>query len=483
MDYGIVLAILGKLLILEAILMAPSLLISIYNGGGDIKAFIITILSALIIGLMLSGKKKVKEENLTVKEGLAIVSFGWIVLSLVGALPLYISGGVPSYIDGFFETVSGFTTTGATVIEGVESLERGVLFWRSFTHWIGGMGILVFTISLLPALGIGGFQIFKAESPGPVAGKIAPKIKDTAKILYTIYFSITLVQVALLLLGGMDMFDSLVYTFGTVGTGGLATKSASVGYYKSNYIHMVIGVFMVISGVNFSLYYAIFKGRWKEAKDDEELRLYLVIISLAVLGIMLNLLATSYSSIWLAFKDSFFQVGSIITTTGYSTTDFNLWPSFSKSILFLLMLIGGCAGSTAGGSKVIRVLVLVKLIKREILKIFHPRAVKPIKINGKIMSNETVESINAFMALYIIIFFLSTILISLEQVDLVTAASSVAATLGNIGPGFNMVGPAGSFAAYSKPAKFYFSVLMLLGRLELFTIIALLVPTKWSKVS
>ncbi len=483
MDYGIVLMILGKLLILESILMTPSLIISIYTRGHDFKALAITILISLVLGVLFSRLKKVRMENITIKEGLAIVSYGWVILSLIGALPLYLSGGVPTYIDAFFETVSGFTTTGATVIEGVEKLPMGVMFWRSFTHWIGGMGILVFTISLLPALGIGGFQIFKAESPGPVAGKIAPKIKDTAKILYTIYFSITIVQVVLLLLGGMNLYDSLVYTFGTVGTGGLATKSASVGYYKSNYIHMVIGVFMVLSGVNFSLYYSIFKGKWEEARDDEELKLYLIIITIAVLGIMINLLKTSYTSVGLAFKDSFFQVGSIITTTGYSTTDFNLWPTFSKSILFLLMLIGGCAGSTAGGSKVIRVLVLLKLIKREILKIFHPRAVRPIKINGKIMSDETIESINAFMALYIIIFFLSTILITLENVDLVTAASSVAATLGNIGPGLNMVGPASTFAGYSPVAKFYFSILMLLGRLELFTIIALLVPTKWSKTN
>ena len=483
MDYSIVMTILGKLLILESILMTPSLIIALYTKGEDVRAFLITIGLTLALGLGLSRLKKVREDDITVKEGLAIVSYGWIILSLFGALPLYISKGTPTYIDAFFETVSGFTTTGATVIEGVEKLAQGVMFWRSFTHWIGGMGILVFTISLLPALGIGGFQIFKAESPGPVAGKIAPKIKDTAKILYTIYFSITVVQVILLLFGGMNLFDSLVYTFGTVGTGGLATKSASVGFYKSNYIHIVIGVFMVLSGVNFSLYYSIFKGRWEEARDDEELKLYLLIIGLAVAGISINLLRTSYNSIGLALKDSFFQVGSIITTTGYSTTDFDLWPSFSKAILFLLMFIGGCAGSTAGGSKVIRVLVLLKLIKREILKIFHPRAIRPIKINGKIMSDETIESINAFMSLYIIIVFLSTILVTLERVDLVTAASSVAATLGNIGPGFNIVGPASSFASYSLPAKFYFSVLMLLGRLELFTMIALLVPTKWSKIN
>ncbi len=481
MDYGIVLGLLGKLLILEAGLMTPSLMIALYTGDGDAKAFFISIVSILFIYLLIP-KKRFREEHITVKEGLAIVATGWIILSLFGALPLFLSGSTKTYIDAFFETVSGFTTTGATILTDVESLPAGVLFWRSFTHWIGGMGILVFTISLLPALGIGGFQIFKAESPGPVAGKINPKIKDTAKTLYTIYFTITIIQVVLLILAGMNLFDSLVYTFGTVGTGGLATKGDSVGAYPNVAIHLIIGVFMVISGINFSLYYAAFKGRWDELFEDEELRLYLILVTVASLFIALNLFLNNYSSILVSLKDAFFQVGSIITTTGYSTVDFNQWPSFSKAILFLLMFVGGSAGSTAGGVKVIRVLVLLKLIKREILKIFHPRAIKPIKVNGKIMGEDTIEGINAFMALYMVIFLISGILISLENVDLLTAFSSVAATLGNIGPGFNLVGPASNFGFYSQLSKFYFSVLMLLGRLELFTIIALLVPTKWSKV-
>lgn len=482
MDYGIVVKILGKLLMLESVLMLPSLLIAMQRGTHDIKAFIITILIALILGFSFN-RVKSREKSITTKEGLMIVALGWLVLSLVGALPLWISGGVSSYVDAFFESVSGFTTTGTTIIENVEILPDGILFWRSFTHWIGGMGILVFTISILPALGIGGFQIFKAESPGPVAGKIAPKIADTAKILYTIYISITITQVILLLIGGMNFYDSLVYTFGTVGTGGFATKNASVGHYNSSYIQMVIGFFMMLSGINFSLYYMLFKGKWREAVKDEEMKLYLIIIGASVLGIMVNLLMTSYNSIGHAFKDSFFQVNSIITTTGYSTTDFNLWPTFSKSILFVLMLIGGSAGSTAGGTKVIRLLVNLKLIKREILQMFHPRAVKPVKINGKIMSQEAIEGINAFTVLYMMIFLLSTIFISLENVDMITAISSVAATLGNIGPGFGLVGPASTFAAYSPIAKIWFSILMLLGRLELFTIIALIVPTKWSRTN
>ncbi len=480
MNYGIVLKVLGSILILESILMTPSLLISLYTDQSDKLAFLITILITGVVGFALA-RNRSRDRHINAKEGLAIVSLGWISISLLGALPLYISGSTPTYIDALFEIVSGFTTTGATVIPNVEVLPMGILFWRSFTHWIGGMGILVFTLSLLPALGIGAFQIFKAESPGPIAGKIAPRIKDTAKILYITYFTITIIQVILLKFGGMSLFDSLVYTFGTVGTGGFATKNASVGAYNSTYIHLVIGSFMVLSGVNFSLYYSLFKGKVKDVFKDEELRLYFAIVFISVTVIAINLFKTTYSSIRLAFRDSFFQVGSIMTTTGYSTANFDIWPTFSKAILLLLMFIGASAGSTAGGMKVIRILVILKLIKREILKIFHPRAVKPVKLNDKILPNETIAGINSFTGLYMIIFVLSTILVSLEGIDLESAASSVAATLGNIGPGLGVVGPTSTFNGYSQISKAFFSLLMLLGRLELFTIIALFAPKNWRR--
>lgn len=480
MNYGIVLKVLGSILILESILMTPSLFISLYTDQSDKLAFLITILITGMIGFILT-RKRSRNRHINAKEGLVIVALGWIFISLLGALPLYISGSTSTYIDAFFEIVSGFTTTGATIITNVEILPMGILFWRSFTHWIGGMGILVFTLALLPALGIGGFQIFKAESPGPIAGKIAPRIKDTAKILYITYFAITLIQVILLKLGGMSLFDSLVYTFGTVGTGGFATKNASVGAYNSTYIHLVIGSFMVLSGVNFSLYYSLFKGKIKDVFRDEELRLYFAIIFIAVVAIAINLFKTTYSNMGLAFRDSFFQVGSIMTTTGYSTANFDIWPTFSKAILLLLMFIGASAGSTSGGMKVIRILVILKLVKREILKIFHPRAVIPVKLNDKILPNETIAGINSFTGLYMIIFVLSTILISLEGVNLESAASSVAATLGNIGPGLGFVGPTNTFNGYSQAAKAFFSLLMLLGRLELFTIIALFAPKNWRR--
>lgn len=478
MNYGIVLRVLGILLIIEALLMTPSLLISLYDGGVDSLAFLIAIGVALLVGFILSRKKN-HSKLISPREGLAIVTFGWIFASLVGAIPLYLSASTNTYIEAFFEIVSGFTTTGASVISDVEALPRGILFWRSFTHWIGGMGILVFTVALLPALGIGGFQIFKAESPGPVAGKVAPRIRDTAKILYSTYFVITLIQIGLLLFGGMNLFDTLLHTFGTVGTGGFGIKNNSVAYYNSTYIHMVIGIFMALSGINFSLYYSLYKGRLREAFHNEELKLYLGIIFFSTLAISLNLYFTNYNNLGISARDSFFQVSSIITTTGYSTTDFDLWPSFSKGILLILMFIGGSAGSTAGGIKVVRILIMFKLIRREITKIFHPRAIIPIKNDDKPIANEVVAGIYSFIALYFVIFALGTLLVSLEGVDLESAASSVVATLSNIGPGLGFVGPSQSFAGYSQATKLLLSFFMLMGRLEFFTMIALVAPKNW----
>lgn len=480
MNYGIVLRVVGSILLVESLLMTPSLFIAMSTGGPDKIPFLITIFITGLMGFFLTRIKR-ENTNIGAKEGLFIVAMGWTVMSILGALPLYLSNSTPTYIDAFFEIVSGFTTTGATVIGDVESLPLGILFWRSFTHWIGGMGILVFTLALLPALGIGGFQILKAESPGPVTSKMAPRIKDTAKILYTTYITITILEVILLKLGGMSLFDSFAYTFATVGTGGFATKNASVGWYNSTYIYIVIGFFMLFSGINFTIYYAMFRGKIRDVLRDEELKTYLLIVLVSIIAIMFNLYFTDFSGILDSLKHSFFQVISIITTTGFSTTDFDLWPSFSKGILLLLMFIGASAGSTGGGMKVIRILVMLKLIKRNILKLFHPRAIIPVKINNKVLPTETIESINSFLGLYIIIFVLSTIVVSLEGVDLVSAASTVAATLGNVGPGFGYVGATKTYFGYSAITKLFLSLLMLLGRLELYTIIALLVPRNWRR--
>lgn len=460
----------------EGLLMLPSLLVSVYYGQDDILSFIISILLTIAIGLIMSIRKN-DSERIKSKEGLAIVSLAWVLVSFFGSLPFVLSGSIPSLIDAFFETVSGFTTTGSTVVNNIESFPKGILFWRSFTHWIGGMGILVFTIAIIPTLGIGGFQIFKAESPGPVKDRIVPKIKDTAKILYKTYIIMTLVEVVFLLFGKISLYEAIVHTFGTVGTGGFSTRSESIGAFNSTYIYIVVGIFMVLSGVNFSLYYALYKGKWREVLKNNELRLYIAIVLISTLLIGVNLYFTSYKDIGTSLRDSFFQTGSIITTTGYATADFDLWPTFSKSILFLLMFVGGCAGSTSGGMKGIRILVLFKIIKRQIVKIFHPRAVVPIKVDGKTVSDDTISGITAFFILYMFIFGISTVIVSLEGITLQDSASAVATTLGNIGPGFGIIGPTRTFSEFSDITTLFFSFLMLLGRLELFTIIALLTPS------
>jgi trk system potassium uptake protein TrkH len=475
--YGVVVKVLGELLALEALMMLPAWLIAVFLRQQDAPAFLASMLAAGAVGLAMS-RAKAGKGKIKVKEGLAIVALGWLLISVFGALPFVLSGSIPSFVDAFFETVSGFTTTGATLVDDVEALPQGILFWRSFTHWIGGMGILVFTVALLPALGVGGFQIFKAESPGPVADKIVPKIKDTAKILYTTYIAITLIQIVLLRLGGMSLYEAALNTFGTVGTGGFSTRNASIGAYDSVYLQMVIAFFMVLSGINFSLYFSLYQGKWRDVFKNEELRLYLGIIMVSAALISLNI-ASEYDSFGLALKDSFFQTGSLITTTGFATTNYDLWPTFSKAILFLLMFVGASAGSTGGGIKSIRILVLFKLIRREISKIFHPRGVIPVKVNQKVVNSDQLSGITSFFVLYMLIFVLGTIAISLEGIDLISAASAVVSALSNIGPGFGVVGPSCTFSGFSDLGTLFLAGLMLLGRLELFTIVALLAPKAW----
>ena len=478
MNYGIVIKTLGKILVLEAVMMIfPSAVSLLYNQH-DKVAFAITITVTGLIGILLS-RFPAKTNTIKIREGLTIVTFAWILASFFGALPFFLSRSVDSFVDAFFESVSGLTTTGATVIDNVEVLPQGILFWRSFTHWFGGMGILVLMVSILPALGVGGFQVFKAESTGPITDKIVPRIKDTAKILYTIYLSITVLGTVLLIIGGMSLFDALVYTFGSVGTGGFSTKNLSVGAYNSVYIDIVISLLMLVSGVNFSLYYILRKKKWREVLGDSELRFYLGVVGTSVLLIAMNIFRNVYGSIWEALRYSLFQVSSIITTTGYATANFDEWPTFSKVILFLLMFIGGCAGSTAGGMKSVRVLVLLKMIKREIMKIFHPRAVISVKLGQRALSKDTLDGISSFFALHMFLFVLGTLLISLDGFDLITSSSAAAATLGNIGPGFAAVGPIHTFSKFSHFSKILMSILMLLGRLELFTVIALFSSKFW----
>jgi trk system potassium uptake protein len=479
--FGAVVKVIGSILIVDAFLMIPALLIAFFLKEESLFGFVLAFAVTLGLGFTMS-RVKTQKKPIKIKEGLAIVTFGWIMVSLLGAIPFYVSGAIPNVIDAIFETVSGFTTTGASILTDVEVLPKSLLFWRSFTHWIGGMGILVFTLALLPAHGMGGFQIFKAEAPGPTHGKIVPHIQNTARMLYVTYIALTLMQMILLALGGLSLFDASVYTFGTVGTGGFAPYNDSVGGF-STYVQMVISLFMVLAGVNFTLHFLLFKGKFKDVFSDNELQTYLKFIVVAIILVTINLSIVHYDDVFHSLRDSIFQVSAIITTTGYSTVDFQTWPEFSKFILLGLMFIGGSAGSTAGGMKVIRILILFKLIKREISKIFHPNAFVPIKFGRKTIPNEVVARVNSFLALHLFVFIIGTLLISLDNVDMITAMSSVAATLNNIGPGLELVGPNENYAAFSPMSKILFSFIMLLGRLELFTIIALIVPQRWSKES
>lgn len=480
MNYGTVLKVIGNLIVFEAFALVAPLGISFYYGSSDLKAIINTIIILLVVGYPLT-KLKVTRQHVRTKEAIAIVTLGWFVVSAFGALPFMFSGALPSFTDAFFETVSGLTTTGATVITNIEILPEGLLFWRSFLHWIGGMGILVLALAIMPTIGVGAFQIFKAETPGPIADKIAPKMRDTAKILYTAYLGITIIETILLMLGGMSLYDALIHTFGTVGTGGFSNYNSSIGQFNSYYIYTVISIFMIMSGVNFSLYYDLYRGKIKNIFKNVEFKVYISIILASTLLVYLNISGT-YATDFQDFIQSLFQVSSIMTTTGYATANFDLWPDFSKAVLFILMFVGGSAGSTGGSIKVIRLIILFKLIKREVQKLLHPRATLPVQLNGKMLTADVISSVTGFFFLYMLLFAGGTLLISFENIGLLSAASAVAATLGNIGPGFDFVGPTQTYALFSIPSKWILSFMMLFGRLELFTLFLLMTPSYWRKV-
>ena len=450
------------------------------------KAFISFAICAfpMIIAGVLGVILLPKEDNtvLRMRDGFFIVAFAWIVMSMFGALPFVISGSIPNFIDAFFETASGFTTTGSTIVSDIESLPKGILFWRSFTHWLGGMGVLVLTIALLPMLGIGGQKIMRAETTGPTMDKMSFSINETARKLYIIYGGMTVLEIILLKLGGVSLFDACTHTFGTVGTGGLSVYSDSIGHYGSLYVEMVITVFMLLAGVNFGLYYMLLSGKPKQMFKDTELRVYLAIVAVATAFIAIMLTVKNlYGSIWESLRYSVFQVSSIITTTGYGTADFDIWPAACKMVLFMLMIIGGCASSTGGGVKVIRIILTFKIIKRAAEKRLHERAVKPIKINGKNVSEETASGVKSFMILFIATVLAGTLIVSLDGFDLETTLSSVIACVSNIGPGFNLVGPTMNFTLFSEPIKFVLALLMIAGRLELYTIILMFTPVFWDE--
>lgn len=472
--------ILGSLLVGLGVSMLPSMGWSIYYGESGAKvAFFYSIIIAVCFGALLRFKAY-PHKKLGAKEAFLIVACSWIFAGIFGALPFVFSGAVDCFIDGFFEAVSGFTTTGATVINDVEALPYGILFWRSFTHWLGGMGIIVLFLAILPELSSGGFQLFRAEVPGPSASKLSSRLTHTAKTLWSIYFAMTLLQTILLMLAGLDLFQALTHTFGSVATGGFSTKALSVGAFKNPAAEIIITIFMALAGINFGLYYFLFKGEFRKFFRDEETKFYLIITLIATLLIAWNIRSLIPSKDVL--RTSAFQVVSIMTTTGYATDNFDLWPGFSKFLLLILMFFGGCAGSTAGGLKHIRILVLLKVCLREFTLVLHPKAILPIKINGKVVPDHILRNIIVFSITYFLIFITGSLALSFFGIDLVTSISSVAATLGNIGPGFAKVGPLCTFHELPGLAKLMLSFFMLLGRLELYTIILCLSPRFWQDI-
>ncbi|WP_069998048.1 TrkH family potassium uptake protein [Cellulosilyticum sp. I15G10I2] len=471
---------LGTLLIFEILAMFPAMIVSLIYKESAFWAFLYTMIILLIIGLVLFMIKP-KSKSIYAREGFAIVAIGWILMSFFGALPFYFSGAIPSLVDSFFESSSGFTTTGASILTEIEGLAKGILFWRSFTHWVGGIGVLVLAMAILPSAGAQSMQMMKAESPGPNPGRLVPKVKETAKILFSIYLLITVIEIILLMFAGMPFYDALVHTFGTVGTGGFSSKNLSIGGYNNIMVEIIITVFMLMCGANFGLYYHALKGNFKVLFKDEEFKLYVTIVTISIIVITLNIYGEVYHTVKESVRYAAFQVASIITTTGYATADFDTWPVFSKLILLFIMFIGGCAGSTGGGMKHIRILLLFKAAKRNFLKIVHPRAVDSVRIGGRAVDEQALSEVLGFFFIYIIIFCCAVLIVALDGKSIVTTLSSVVATIANIGPGLEIVGPAGNFSSFSVLSKITLSFCMIIGRLEIYPILLLVMPKFWSK--
>lgn len=479
----------GQIIAMEgALLVLPLLVALIYRDQNCIPAFLITIGIALVLGLALNFLCKPKDPVIFAKDGFLIVALAWIVVSLIGALPFVLAGEIKSYADAFFETVSGFTTTGATILTDVECMSKSLLFWRSFTHWIGGMGVLVFIMAIVPSVSGRNIHIMRAEMPGPVVGKLVPRLRDTAKILYLIYLVMTALEAILLYCGDMNLFESVVHSFGTAGTGGFGIKNASIGCYSA-YSQWVITIFMLLFGINFNLYYLLLIRRFRPVFKSEELWTYLGIVVVATALIVFNTRAASiYTDTSKAIRDSAFQVSSFITTTGYATASPNEWPTLSKTILFLLMFTGACAGSTAGGLKLSRVILLFKMIRREIKHMLHPRSVSTVNFEGKPVENKTLISVCVYFALYAGILALVFLVLSFDpkvsaNYDIETNLSAAVSCFNNIGPGFGagFRDVAESFAGYSIFSKVVLSFAMLLGRLELYPLLIAMSPSTWRK--
>lgn len=479
MNYSMIVYIIGWILAVEAALMVPSGIVAVIYGETVGWVFAATIALCLALGLPLI-RRTPKNRVFYLKEGSVTVAASWIIMSIMGAVPFVLSGAIPHPVDALFETVSGFTTTGSSILASVEELPYCILFWRSFTHWIGGMGVLVFLLCLLPLTGSGySMNLMRAESPGPAVSKLVPKVRETAKILYGLYIFLTLLQLVLLLLGRMPLFDTLCVTFGSAGTGGFAIKNDSMGSYTI-YQQAVTTIFMILFGVNFNVYFLFYMRKPKEAFRCEEARWYLAIIAASTL-IITFFIRDSFENLALAFHHAAFQVGTIITTTGFATVDFNLWPAVPRTILVTLMLIGACAGSTGGGIKVSRIVILFKSVLLEMRRNLHPNVIQKVKFEGHVMERTTLRSVMIFFAAYAFIFAVSTLLIAVDNYDLTTNFTAVAATLNNIGPGLELVGPTQNFGHFSTFSKLVLTFDMLAGRLEIFPLLLLFHRDTWRR--
>lgn len=480
MNYKMTAYVLGKMLGVEALVLCiPAAVSLIYGETSDMVAFGITS-AVLCVFFLLFGRKKPENGRIYGKDGLVIVAAAWILWSVFGALPFYLSREIPSYVDALFETVSGFTTTGSTILTDIEALSYGMNFWRCLTHWIGGMGVLVFVMVVTSLDDKSSMHLMRAEVPGPEADKLVPKARETAKLLYAMYLALTVAEIIFLLAGGMNLYDSIIHSFSTAGTGGFANHNSSVAYYDSAYIDGVITVFMILFGINFNMYFLLLIKDVKSVWKNEEVRAYLGIIVAATLVLTCNVLSI-YKEPLKAFRYSIFQVASIITTTGFATADFNLWPELSKCILLLIMVIGACAGSTGGGVKVSRFLILWKSILKQVKGMLHPKSVNVVKVNGKKISNETLQGVYAYFSAYVFVFGISVLLVALDNFDFATTISGVLTTLSNVGPGISRVGPIENFQSFSVLSKIVFSMDMLIGRLEIFPFLMICSPSFWRK--
>ena len=480
MKTRVVLHTVGQILLIEAgLLLIPVIVGLIYHEQASVCAFLITIVITAAAGWLLRRVRPGKS-SIYAREGFAITGLSWILLSFFGCLPFVISRQIPGFIDAFFETVSGFTTTGSSILTDIESLDNAMLFWRSFTHWIGGMGILVFSMIIVPLGGKRSMYILRAEAPGPSSAKLVPKMRDTAAILYGIYFAMSALLLILLLAGGMPLFDCFINVFGTAGTGGFSNHGASIGYYDSEYFEAVLGVFMLLFGVNFNIYYLIFLKRLHAAVRSEEFHWYIGIVAFAVITIAINI-NSLYGSLHQAVRHSFFSVSSIITTTGFGTMDFDQWPEYSRTLLVLLMFVGACAGSTGGGLKVSRVMLLLRTARRSMRRMIHSRSVESIRFEGRIVEEDTLNTCMVYLTVYCLVTVASVVLVSLNNFPFEVNVTGVIACINNIGPGLGMVGPAGNFAAFSGLSKLVLSFDMLAGRLELFPVLFLFSTRTWRR--